>query len=305
MATNVYFSQKVRSEQHLYEDIVIESLKMYGQDVYYLPRDVAHIDTILSEDVESEYDSAYVVEMYIENTEGFEGEGDILSKFGVEVRDQATFIVSRRRWEQLIGIHNNGINSTRPNEGDLIYLPLANSIFEIRFVEDEQPFYQLSNLAVYKLQCELYEYQGEKFDTGVGALDNLIDKTVAAQLVLDVGITNGIEFTVGEVVQQELSTPGEYVQGQVAAVTELGGTRRLSLSDWVTTDGKYHIFSQQASITGTDSGAIATIQDVLEITDSTLTQAFPTDPLAQNQEIQKAAEDIIDFTETNPFGDIT
>jgi len=120
MATNVYFSQKVRSEQHLYEDIVIESLKMYGQDVYYLPRDVAHIDTILSEDVEAEYDSAYVVEMYIENTEGFEGEGDLLSKFGVEVRDQATFIVSRRRWEQLIGVHNNGINSVRPNEGDLI-----------------------------------------------------------------------------------------------------------------------------------------------------------------------------------------
>jgi len=304
MATNVYFSQKVRSEQHLYEDIVIESLKMYGQDVYYLPRDVAHIDTILSEDVEAEYDSAYVVEMYIENTEGFEGEGDILSKFGVEVRDQATFIVSRRRWEQLIGIHNNGINSVRPNEGDLIYLPLANSIFEIRFVEDEMPFYQLSNLAVYKLQCELYEYQGEKFDTGVGALDNLIDKTVAAQIILDVGITNGLEFTVGETVQQELSEAGEYVQGQVVAIAELGATRRLSLSDWVTTDGKYHIFSEQASITGVDSGTIATIQDVLEITDSTLTTAFPNDPLAQNQEIQKAAEDIIDFSETNPFGDI-
>jgi len=304
MATNVYFSQKVRSEQHLYEDIVIESLKMYGQDVYYLPRDVAHIDTILNEDVESEYDSAYVVEMYIENTEGFEGEGDLLSKFGVEVRDQATFIVSRRRWEQLIGIHNNGINSVRPNEGDLIYLPLANSIFEIRFVEDEMPFYQLSNLAVYKLQCELYEYQGEKFDTGVGALDNLIDKTVAAQIILDVGITNGLEFTVGETVQQELSEAGEYVQGQVVAIAELGATRRLSLSDWVTTDGKYHIFSEQASITGVDSGTIATIQDVLEITDSTLTTAFPNDPLAQNQEIQKAAEDIIDFSETNPFGDI-
>ena len=304
MATNVYFSQKVRSEQHLYEDIVIESLKMYGQDVYYLPRDVAHIDTILSEDVEAEYDSAYVVEMYIENTEGFEGEGDLLSKFGVEVRDQATFIVSRRRWEQLIGVHNNGINSVRPNEGDLIFLPLANSIFEIRFVEDEMPFYQLSNLAVYRLQCELFEYQGERFDTGVGALDNLIDKTVAAQLILDVGITNGLEFTVGETVQQELSEAGEYVQGQVVAITELGATRRLSLSDWVTTDGKYHIFSQQASITGVDSGAIATINDVLEINDSTLTAAFPNDPLAQNQEIQKAAEDIIDFSETNPFGDI-
>ena len=97
MPTNVYFSQKVKSEQNLYEDIVIESLKMYGQDVYYLPREVITEDAILNEDVESNFNDAYMVEMYIENIEGFEGEGNILAKFGVEIRDQATFIVSKRR----------------------------------------------------------------------------------------------------------------------------------------------------------------------------------------------------------------
>ena len=190
MATNVYFSQKVKSEQNLYEDIVIESLKMYVQDIYYLPRDVVHEDTILNEDVESKFDASYTIEMYIESVDGFEGDGDILSKFGVEIRDQATFIVSRRRWEQLIGIHNNGINSVMPNEGDLLYLPLSKGLFEIRFVEDEQPFYQLSNLPVYKLQCELFEFSGEKFNTGLVNLDDNINSQATPQLNIQLGTNN-------------------------------------------------------------------------------------------------------------------
>ena len=151
MATNVYFSQKVRSEQNLYEDIVIESLKMYGQDVYYLPRTIVSKDTILNEDIESNFNDAYIIEMYISNVDGFEGDGNLLSKFGVEIRDQANFIVSTRRWEQYIGAHNKaGASSTgydlvanidrthsentdyiRPAEGDLIYLPLSGSLFAI------------------------------------------------------------------------------------------------------------------------------------------------------------------------------
>ena len=98
MATNHYFSQVVKGEQRLYEDIIIESLKIYGQDVYYLPRDIINEDTILGEDVQSRYNSSHKVEMYIENTDGFDGEGDLFTKFGVEIRDEATFIVSRTRW---------------------------------------------------------------------------------------------------------------------------------------------------------------------------------------------------------------
>ena len=176
MATNLYFSQKVKSEQNLYEDIIIESLKIYGQDVYYLPRDLVNEDTILGDDPVSSFNSSHTVEMYIENTEGFEGEGDLFTRFGVEIRDEATFVVSRKRWEDTVKRYDNEITSERPSEGDLIYLPLSNSLFQITHVEHEMPFYQLSNLPVYKLRCQLYEYTGEDLDTGVDTIDDIENK---------------------------------------------------------------------------------------------------------------------------------
>jgi len=170
---NIYFSDAVRSEQKLYESIVIESLKMYGQDVYYLPRDIVSEDTILGDDITSSFNSAYKVEMYIENIDGFDGEGDLFTKFGVQIRDAATFVVARLRWSSTVGRRDNDINSIRPREGDLIYLPLSNSLFEIMHVEHEQPFYQLSNLPVYKLRCELFEYSSEAFSTSVADIDSI------------------------------------------------------------------------------------------------------------------------------------
>ena len=304
MATNVYFSQKVKSEQNLYEDIVIESLKMYGQDIYYLPREVVHEDTILNEDVESTFDASYTIEMYIESVEGFEGDGDILSKFGVEIRDQATFIVSRRRWEQLIGIHNNGITSLRPAEGDLIYLPLSKGLFEIRFVEDEQPFYQLSNLPVYKLQCELFEFSGEKFNTGLNSLDDAINSQATPQLNIHLGTNNNaIDFIIGENVQQEITAgSGEYITGNVVAFDSV--TRVISLNEWATTDGKYHDFNLVSNLVGVTSGAIWDVTDVYEINDTLNKQAFGNDSQSQNQDFEVIQDDIIDFSENNPFGDL-
>src|SRR6056300_1080908 len=173
---NLYFSDKVRSEQNLYEDIVIESLQMYGQDVYYLPRDLVGEDKIFGQDVPSRFNSSHKIEMYIENVEGFDGEGDLFTRFGVEIRDEATFVVSRRRWEQTVKRYDNEISVARPAEGDLIYLPLSKSFFQISHVEHEQPFYQLSNLPVYKLRCQLFEYTGEDMDTGIDVLDDLESK---------------------------------------------------------------------------------------------------------------------------------
>ena len=175
MATNVYFSQGKRSEQRLYEDIIIESLKIYGQDVYYMPRDILNENKIFGEDIPSRFNSAYKIEMYIENVEGFDGEGDLFTKFGVEIRDQATFIVARKRWNDAVKRYDNEIPSTqvRPNEGDIIYLPLSNSMFQIMHVEHEQPFYQLKDLPTYKLRCELFEYTGEELDTGIDVIDNI------------------------------------------------------------------------------------------------------------------------------------
>ena len=152
MPRSVYFSQAVKTEQNLYEDLIIESLKIYGQDVYYLPRTMLNRDDILGEDSASKFDDAYMIEAYIENAEGFEGSGDLYSKFGLEIRDEANFIISKTQWEKLIGFYQtNDVNPT-PESGDLLFLPMTNKFFEIMFVEHEQPFYQLSNLPVYKLQ---------------------------------------------------------------------------------------------------------------------------------------------------------
>ena len=167
MPRNVYFSQAVKSEQNLYEDLIIESLGIYGQDVYYIPRTIVNRDSILNEDPASTFDDAFLMEMYIENTEGFEGEGDLYSKFGLQIKDTATFIVSRRRWDDRVGPFSSQVENPKPMEGDLVFLPMTNSFFEINFVEDEQPFYQLSNLPVYKLECSLFEYNDEDFETGV------------------------------------------------------------------------------------------------------------------------------------------
>ena len=124
MPRNVYFSQAVKSEQNLYEDLIVESLKIYGQDVYYIPRTILSRDNILGEDRASKFDDAYLIEAYIENVEGFEGAGDLYQKFGLEIRDEATFVVSRRQWQKLVGFHNNQVEDGKPKEGDLLFLPI-------------------------------------------------------------------------------------------------------------------------------------------------------------------------------------
>ena len=131
MARNVYFSQAVKSEQNLYEDLVIESLKIYGQDCYYLPRTIVSRDDVLGEVSNSKFDDAYIIEAYIEGTEGFEGSGDLYSKFGLQIKDTATFIVSRRRWDDRVGVFHSSVENPRPTEGDLIFLPMTNNFFEI------------------------------------------------------------------------------------------------------------------------------------------------------------------------------
>lgn len=182
MATNPWVSQNVRSEQNLYEDLVIESLKFYGQDVYYLPREIVNKDKVFLDDVPSHFSDAYKIEMYIENVDAFSGEGDLFSKFGVELRDQATFIVARRRWKKLIGDKLDAYNF-RPREGDLLYMPMSQSMFEIFKVETETPFYQLSQLPTFRLQCELFEYNDEDFDTDIDDID-IIEEESAYQYKL-------------------------------------------------------------------------------------------------------------------------
>ncbi len=173
MARNLYFSEKVRSEINLYEELVIEALKIYGQDVYYLPRELVNEDVLLGEDPVSRFSKSYKIEMYIENEQGFDGEGDLFTRFGVEIRDEATFVVSKTRWTNIVEKGDNDLSNDRPNEGDVIYLPLSKSYFQINHVEHEQPFYQIENVPVYKMRCTLFEYTGEDMDTGTQEVDQL------------------------------------------------------------------------------------------------------------------------------------
>jgi hypothetical protein len=170
---NVYFSHGTNSEQRLYEDLIIESLKIYGHDVYYLPREIVNKDSLYTEDILSKFDENYLIEMYLADIQGFGGDGSLLTKFGVRITEEATFIISKRRWEDLISSSNNLISTQRPNEGDVIYFPLTNQLFQIKFVEQNKPFRQLNQITTYQLVCELMEYADERFETGIDEIDNV------------------------------------------------------------------------------------------------------------------------------------
>lgn len=315
MATNVFFSPKVRTEQYLYEDIIIEALRTYGQDVYYIPRETVTPDEILNEEY-SKYSSAYIIEMYIATNDSFEGEGDILSKFGLEIRDRATFVVARRRFQQLVQIDTNSIREERPREGDLIYLPLSKSLFEIKFVEHEKPFYQLSNLPTYELQCELFEYSAEKFNTGVNAVDRF-EQIFGPQTVIQVtGGTYG--FKPGERIKQivsaatqntaEVAIIGEvsnFVETQALTPNISERQANLYITGVQCTNGSLRTFftSTTSAIVSLDNPTANIgwrITDVYGINDKG--KYIPQEPLSQNDVFENTANDIIDFSESNPFG---
>jgi hypothetical protein len=310
MPRNVYFSQAVKSEQNLYEDLIIESLKIFGQDVYYIPRTLVTRDNVLGEDSASEFDDAYLLEAYIENQDGFEGSGDLYSKFGVEIRDEATFIISRSQWNKFIGLWNNQVYTSKPLEGDIIFLPMTNKFFEITFIEHEQPFYQLSNLPVYRLQCALFEYNDEDFETGVELIDDLSQASAYTES-FDVTVTSGNHFKQGEIVSQTLvaasdSTPAIIVSGEVATITKISNIRAtISLSNINVTgssgEARPFIISNTLGLVGSESTNTCFIIKIYGLTDTINT--FATDGGAENVAFEIAADGFLDFTETNPFGD--
>jgi len=289
MATNPYFKQGVRSEQTVYEDIIIEALQMYGQDVYYLPREIVNKDSIFLDDVPSNFGSAYKVEMYIENTEAFDGEGDLFTKFGIELRDQANFVVSRKRWKQLVG-SRLAENNFRPREGDLIYLTLSDSIFEIRKVETETPFYQMSNLPTFRMTCELFEYNDENFDTDIAEIDE-VEFEGAYQYALTMD-SDSLGFIAGETVIQGFT--GYDMKGEVTEYNK--DTNILRVAHAGATDGKFHTFTTTAQVSGQTSLAVATPTLVAEL------QEIQQD--AQNKIFNDFEADFLDFSESNPFGDL-
>lgn len=172
MATNTFFRNYSHfNEQQLIDDLVIESIRMYGVDVEFLPRTAGSFDNILNEDDTPLYNSVFKFEAYVKNVEGFEGEGDFLSKFGLQIRDQVTFTVAVRTFERYVT--KDEPEQKRPLEGDLIYFPLNGKIFKIMHVEHESVFYQMGSLQTYDMKCELMEYSNERIETGYRHIDDV------------------------------------------------------------------------------------------------------------------------------------
>ena len=283
MATNSFFTQGTTGEQDLVGSLVTEQIKMFGKDVYYIPRTLVDRDSVFEEDSLSAFNGAYLIEAYIEDATGFRGDGDMFSKFGVRISDQVTFIISRERFTAAVDDNAQLIVEGRPNEGDLIHLPMANKTFEIQFVEHEVPFYQLGKVHVWGLRCELFEYSDEDFNTGVAEID-AVEVNFANAVSVNVADGGTGDFVAGEIVTGGNSNVTAEVK------TWNSATRQLVVYN------RSGIFSIPETITGNTSGAAWT-----SATYNTLNNMnSETD---QNFTLETQADAILDFTESNPFAD--
>ena len=353
-------------EQMFMGNLIIESIELYGQDIYYLPRTYVNKDTIFQEVESSNFTQALSVRAYVNNVEGWEGQGELLSKFGVRIEDKTTFIFSRKKFEEKVD--DNAVLNVegRPNEGDLIWFPTTKHLFEIKFVEAERPFYQLGKGYVWECQCELFEYSDEQLDTGVAAIDAI--ETAFAnsiKLVMDAGGSG--DFTVGEEIVGDLylaaataaitgdavssftiTDGGEHYKsalpptvtitggggsgatgtavvsatGIVTGITvTAGGTgytsapsvtidyspkdSRAEVKSWNSGTRELQVinrtgtFNTSETIKGITSGALWSPESY-----NTLNNTNTADSIDQNYSFETADDDIIDFTEGNPFGSI-
>ena len=292
MPTNHYFSKGTITEQYLYEDLVIEALQIFGHDVYYLPRKLVNKDQLFGEDPLSSFNDAYSIEMYMETVEGYEGEKELVTRFGLEIRDETTFVVARRRWLDLVGHDSNLITSVRPGEGDWIYMPNVRRLFEISFVDIDDPFYQIDNLPVYKLYCRTVEYSAERLDTGIDAIDDIETDNTGDALQWQFLSEQGATTNYVENIELERGTD-LYATGTVELETATdGGTGNLTSE---TETGFGSIMTEES----TSKYSFFIINEEYTITTS--------DPLADNDWIEDAVtsstDPVLDFTEKNPFGE--
>ena len=302
MPTNVYFSHGTRNEQYLIEDLIIESLKIYGNEFFYIPRTLVSKDNILGEDRLSEFKSSFPIEMYFENVDSLDGQGAFIQKFGLMMEQSATLVVARRRWDQMVGRYGQTIIPTRPCEGDLIYFPLSKGLFEIKFVKHQDPFYQLGKLYVYKLQIELFQYASERIDTGI--------KEVDVFETLKTFSTNTTRNTRGQVTTVTITSQGSGYTSAPAvsfistsgfgatavAILGSGTTADKVVSVEVTDGGTGYQTPPAISFTGVASAAAiatATIEVDIDQVDS----------YGDNNSFKDESKDII-FNEGNPFGEI-
>jgi hypothetical protein len=292
MATNKYFRNfNTRNEQLLIEDLVIETIKIHGIDMYYIPRELFldQPSILFGDDPISKFREHFIIEMYIKTVNGFEGEGDVISKFGLEIKDTASFVVSRKRFEHVT-------NRSRPFEGDLIYFPLTESFFEIKFVEDENPFYQLGRNYTYDLSVELFQYSHEDIKTQIPEIDSIVD-SVKFKNILSIDSVVGT-FAKGDSVFSLAdgasfgSIEDSIARGTVVAYDSVRETLEIekTVGKWLSSSPSkvFHAIGQ--------NGSYARIVSVGNTTDK--------NPANDNQLLEFDAGNLLDFSEFNPFKDM-
>lgn len=288
MATNHYFnnfSAPIINEQLLLEDLIVECIQIYGHDVYYLPRETYDAaDSIYGEDVLSKFTKSYQVEMYLANVEGFEGDGDFFSKFGLEIRDTSNFVVSRRSFEKFIP----GTIASRPREGDLLFIPVLNKVFEIKFVEEELLFFSLGkrNPYMYELRCELFRYSNENIETGVDVLDN-IEELASYTIEVALGVGSG-NYLIGETVYQGNSVSTSTFTARV--------------TDWNLSAKTLKLINTKGSLIASTNMIGQSSNTRYNTLSTDNLDTFVDNDVYDNRIIQTNANTFIDISETHVFG---
>ena len=318
----------IASERSLYQNLIKEAIQIYGHDVYYMDRQSVNEDTLFGEDTLNQFNTQHPIEMYVEDGEGYAGDKEIMTQFGLENRNEITFVVSKERFQELdrqvqiesgtdttggsilletgtidqsedssilstVSGDNNfyiiqdtaATNSDRPLEGDLVYHPVLTKVFEVSFVDHDEPFHQLDNNPVYKLRCKQYEYSQEVIDTGIAEIDAIED-----DLSTD---TTGSQFTL-----EQSSTQNEEISIQHSI-----GNFGLLLEE---TDGDNILFENDDSSVGTNillENAADSGDDAYLIQEDYIVGDMSTDKTSQNELFDSLDDDILDFSESNPFGD--
>lgn len=290
MATNSYFRSNynaISQDQLLIQDLIIESIQIYGIDMIYIPRTFVNEDKLYGEDQSSAFNKTYTIEFYIKSIDGFGGDDEFLSRFGIEIRDEVQLSISIKRFTDTVTVDDQTIS--RPKEGDLIYLPVEvdkrQRLYEISFVDDEEIFYQLGNLYTYEVRCKLFEYGGESFDTGTDVIDS-IESTYSNSVQIQLNVGNG-DFASGETAFQGVDLASASYSAEVITWD--------SLTNELTVIKPTGDFDETSPIIGDTSGANWTVTEI----ESELSN----DGLQDNDILDDLGESFIDSSTTNRFSE--
>lgn len=297
MAVNPFFKDYI-GEQRLLDDLTVETIKAMGRDLIYIPREYLKVDGVFGEDPKSYFSNGYIIEMYVRETLKFGGNKDIITKFGIAITDRLTIDLARTRFKQEVTTKQPEL--VRPREGDLIWYPLSNSIFEINYVEDEEPFYQFGSLTTYTLTCELFTYSYEKFDTGFSEIDAVEEERNKYAVLLGLTGSNITGITLykgGETVYQGTTL------NQLASATLVDQTITNGIPQELYVTNITGSFTPNLVIYGFGTNAGYTMT-----TEETTIVNIPHDPFTKkpsnnNDDIEKEASFTIEFSADNPFSE--